>query len=192
MAFGTLSGAVNFSSGSRTLAGRGSVHAAAGETAEQRWARVLLSARMVAGPRAYPLIAATTFGKTTAPTPGELGRAFEQFVVGGSELPYVDPVYVSQFIPLPGVPLGFARGRHLGAVRLSVGGSAFEPFISWTAAGDRLEHWQRVLGIERAMTIGSYGFARLPEVRLRGGASYSVDEPFRRKLRGWVSVIFRP
>jgi hypothetical protein len=192
MAFGAVAGSANYSTGARTLAGRGSLQVATGETADQTWARATVAGRLVAGPRRYPLIASATFGKSTATGPGELGRAFEEFVVGGSELPYFDPIYVAQFVPLPGVPLGFARGRHLGTVRLSIGGSTFEPFASWIAAGDRLDRWQRVIGIERAITVSSYGFARLPEVRARGGASYSIDEPFRRKARAWVSLSYRP
>ena len=190
--FGQVGGSANLSSGSRALAARASILFSAGETADESWTRTLVSGRFVVGPRSWPINATATFGLTTATEAGEQGRAFEEFVVGGSEVPYFDPTFVAQYVPMPGVPLGFARGNELGTVRVGLGGFRLEPFMSWTSAGAELGQWQRVVGAEWRTGAPSYGFARLPEVRASAGASYSLDEPFRHKARAWASVIYRP
>jgi hypothetical protein len=192
LGFGQVSGSANFSAGARALAARASILFTAGQTASESWTRTMVSGRFAVGPRSWPLVTTATFGLATAAEAGEQGRAYEEFVVGGSEVPYFDPTFVSQYVPMPGVPLGFARGSELGTVRLGLGGFTVEPFMSWTAAGAALERWQRVVGAEWRTLVTAYGFARLPEVRASAGASYSLDEPFRHEARAWVSVIYRP
>jgi hypothetical protein len=43
----------------------------------------------------------------------------EQFAVGGAPIPYFDPVYMTQRVSLPSVPVGYASGRRLALVRVS-------------------------------------------------------------------------
>ena len=123
---------------------------------------------------------------------GESGRAAEQFVVGGIANPFMHPLYFSQRMPLPAVPAGFVQGRRIQQLRASIGGLSWEPYFLWIAGGDSLSPYRRIAGLERSFEISALGFARLPAVRVRGGAGWSFDEPFRDRLRAWLSVNYSP
>ena len=98
----------------------------------------------------------------------------------------------SQRISVPSVPVGYASGRKVGIGRLSTRLLGVEPYALWIAAGDKLTRYQRVLGAERTIDVPGIGFARLPGTKLRAGIGYSMDEPYKEKIRPYVSVTYRP
>ena len=46
--------------------------------------------------------------------------------------------------------------------------------------------------VERTFSISSLGFARLPGVRARAGASWSFDAPFEDRPRVYASLTYTP
>ncbi len=195
LGFGEARAQANLSVGTRVLAVGVSLQGSGGTTGAERWNRTIMAVGAVAGTQAVALRAEASVGAVDAATGGDSrgGRAFEQFVVGGADVPYFDRAFVSQQLPVPGVPIGFLGGRRMGLYRLSIPGMwPVEPFATWLAAGDALEHWKRVVGVERSFASEALGFARLPQVRASAGASYSLDAPYRHKARLWVTAAYRP
>jgi hypothetical protein len=193
--FGEARAQANLSVGARVLSVGVSLHGSGGTTGAERWNRTIMAVGAVVGTRALALRAEASVGAVDAADVGDArgGRAFEQFVVGGADVPYFDRAFVSQQLPLPGVPIGFLGGKRVGLYRLSVPGAwSFEPFATWVAAGDALERWKRVFGLQRSFASEALGFARLPQVRASAGASYSLDAPYRHKARLWVTAAYRP
>ncbi len=195
LGFGEARAQANLSVGARVLSVGVSLHGSGGTTGAERWNRTILGVDAVVGTRALALRAEASVGAVDAPDVRDSrgGRAFEQFVVGGAEVPYYDRAFVSQQLPLPGVPIGFLGGKRIGLFRLSVPGVWwFEPFGTWVAAGDALERWKRVVGLQRSFASEALGFARLPQVRASAGVSYSLDAPYRHKARVWLTAAYRP
>ncbi len=167
-------------------------HAAQGGTGGDSWSRTLTTGALTLGGPHRSLRAEATLGATTTPGPGEFGRAYEQFAVGGTVLPFIDRSFLSQRISLPSVPVGYASGRKVALGRVSTQLFGVTPYAVWVSAGDRLTHYQRILGAEQDWLFSGIGFARLPETRVRFGVGYSMDEPYREKIRPYVSVTYRP
>ena len=170
----------------------GGLAVAAGQTSDESWQRVIGSATLTVGTTRRFLRADWVRGAVTRAASGESGRAAEQFVVGGIANPFMHPLYFSQRMPLPAVPAGFVQGRRIQQLRASIGGLSWEPYFLWIAGGDSLSPYRRIAGLERSFEISALGFARLPAVRVRGGAGWSFDEPFRDRLRAWLSVNYSP
>lgn len=163
-----------------------------GGTGGDSWTRGVTTGALAIGGSRRALRFEGTLGSTTTAGPGEFGRSFEQFAVGGTELPFLDRVVLSQRIPVPSVPVGYAAGRKLGIGRVSARWAGLQPYAMWIAAGDKLTRYQRVLGAEQEIDIAPLGFARLPATRIRYGIGYSMDEPYKEKIRPYVSVTYRP
>lgn len=166
--------------------------AAQGGTGGDSWSRTLTTGALSLGGPHRSLRAEATVGATTTAGPGEFGRAYEQFAVGGTVLPFIDHSFLSQRISLPSVPVGYAAGRKVALGRLSTQLFGVTPYAVWVTAGNKLAHYQRILGAEQDWRFSGIGFARLPETRVRFGIGYSIDEPYREKIRPYVSVTYRP
>jgi hypothetical protein len=93
---------------------------------------------------------------------------------------------------LPAVPTGYATGRRVAMYRASIGGGTWQPYFIWLAAGESLDDFQRIAGVEREFSIRSLGFVALPAVQVRMGGGYSFDEPFKYRPRGYLSVSYSP
>lgn len=164
----------------------------AGSTDGSSWQRSIASAAFAVGSAGYSIRTDWLRGSASAPAPGNTGRAVEQFVVGGAANPLIDPIFLSQRISLPAVPAGFITGTEVQLLRASLGGNLWEPYFVWVNDGDGLEHLRRIGGIERTFGIASLGFVRLPGVRTRAGASYSLDDPYPNRARAYASLTFTP
>ena len=114
-------------------------------------------------------------------------------MVGGAPSPLIEPLFLSQRIALPAVPSGFVTGPRVDVFRASLGGMTLEPYFIWVESGvSPLNDAKRIAGLERTFAISSLGFARLPAVRARAGASWSFDEPYRRRARVYASLVYSP
>lgn len=189
---GDIRGRLFISLGAATVGLSAGLETSEGATAGDRWRRrVITETVSVSGATGY-VRADATVGTTTRAGAGQDGRRFEHFTVGGTAPPYFDRAMLAQRIAMPAVPSGFVRGRRVGTYRFAIGRGGFEPYLLYLAAGDSLTEWKRVVGVEQELAFPSLGFARLPGVRARLGAGYSLDEPFRRRARAYVGVTYRP
>jgi hypothetical protein len=91
---------------------------------------------------------------------------------------------------LPSVPVGYVDKLGIGRVSTELFG--LTPYAVWLAAGDKRTRYQRILGAEQEWQFSGLGFARLPETRVRFGVGYSMDDPYKEKIRPYVSVTYRP
>jgi Tol biopolymer transport system component len=167
-------------------------HVSTGSTDGQSWSRTLATGSLTVGNARRSFRAEGTRGAMTVAEPGEFGKEFEYFLVGGVSPPYFDRAFLSHRVTLPAVPTGFVSGRRLEMLRLSIGGLGLEPYMLWVAAGASATDWKRIAGLEREVAFPSLGFARLPAIRIRFGAGYSFDPPYQYRTRAYGSVFYSP
>ena len=192
LAFGELRGRLSFAWRGGVFVPHMTAHTSEGGTAGDSWSRRIVTAGFsLGGPRRVIRLEGTR-GRVTDDGPGEFGRSFEQFAIGGTVAPFFDPAYVSQRVPLPSVPVGYSGGRKFEMIRGSVRAFGLEPYVVFVAAGDRISRYQRVYGLEEVLNFTGIGFVRLPATRIRFGIGYSLDEPYEEKIRPYVSVVYRP
>jgi hypothetical protein len=192
MGFADLRGRLTWTVRGLTVSPQLYAQFAEGGTGGDAWSRGLTTGALTLGGPRRSLRAEGTIGTVTTAGPGEFGRAFEQFAIGGTHPPFFDRAFLSQRIALPAMPVGYAAGRKVGIGRISTQLFGLEPYALWVAAGDKLTRYQRILGAEQDWTFNGIGFARLPETRVRFGVGYSMDEPYKEKIRPYVSVTYRP
>ncbi|MCC6319265.1 MAG: hypothetical protein IT361_16450 [Gemmatimonadaceae bacterium] len=192
MGFGEVRGRLSLPLRGATITPRVAASVTEGSTDGDRWTRRLVTASLTVGGARRELRLEATRGSVTEPGPGEFGRAFEQFAVGGAYLPFIDQAYLSQRISLPSVPVGYTSGRRVEMYRASMRLFRVHPYATWIAAGDSVTSYRRVLGLENEFAFPTIGFVTLPSTRIRFGVGYSLDEPYEEKMRPYVSVTYRP
>lgn len=192
MEFAEVRGGLEWNRRSLVVRPQLSAHVAQGRTGRDTWSRGWATVGFTLGGTPLPLRAEVTLGVTAPAAAGEGGRAFEQFAVGGGGTPFIDPAFLSQRITLPAVPVGYVSGRRLGLGKVSTAVLGLHPYAVWVAAGDELSRFQRVVGVEQEWRFPTIGFARLPATLVRFGVGYSMDAPYREKLRPYVGVMYRP
>lgn len=163
------------------------LHGDLGRTLGDGWARGLGTIGLEVRRSGHGLAGQFTLGRVS---PSAL--PFEQFAVGGLEPPLFDAALLSQRVAVPIYPLDIAAGSTLGAYRVTLTSGVLQPFYLGVSAGDRLTRWHRAIGLDAHVAAVSIPFVALPAVQLDGGLAYSIDAPFRRKTRGYLSVVYRP
>jgi len=96
---------------------------------------------------------------------------------------------------MPMFPTGIARGRALLGWRIALPAGFWTPFYEGVSVGDDLYHlnrWNRAVGLETRYAIGPVPAAFAPRVQLRGGVGYTLDAPFRKKLRAFLEMRIEP
>ena len=78
------------------------------------------------------------------------------------------------------------RPRHGADVAVLLGGQ-HEP-----RANDRYDNWHRVIGLDWTMSVGAIAPAGTPAARAQFGIGESLDEPFRKRVRAYASLILNP
>jgi len=63
---------------------------------------------------------------------------------------------------------------------------------STTQSGHAFDAWHRVVGVEWTQSVGPIALAGTPAARGQIGIGESLDAPFRRKLRAYVSLVLNP
>jgi hypothetical protein len=189
---GEVRGRLTTGVGRQTVSLAGGFEGARGTTAGDNWSLGVSRGSLTVSQRTMFVRLEATAGHVSPAGGADFGRAYEQFLVGGSALPFADAAFHGNRIVLPGVPVGLVSGQRVGVARMVLGGRVVEPSVTWVAGGDRRTEWKRVYAVERELIFPSLGYARLPAVRVRAGVSYSVDAPFERKVRPYVSLVYRP
>jgi hypothetical protein len=183
---------VSASAGGVSLSALAGLMVDVGATKGTSWQRSIASAALAVGTTRYGIRGEWLRGTVSKPGPGRIGRENEQFVLGGTANPLADPIFLASRIALPAVPAGFISGSDVQVYRASLLGMLWEPYFVWANDGDGFERLKRIGGIESTFGLTSLGFARVPGIRARAGASYSVDEPFANRPRAYISLTFTP
>jgi hypothetical protein len=189
-AFGEGSLFLQQSSGARGLTERLQIHSAFGH-GRSAFQRSLASVEVrTVGRDAFPLELTVTGGRLSG-TP----HPFEYFIVGGGTSPVADSSQLSQRYNMPMFPTGVAIGRELFAWRAALPMGFWTPFYEGASIADntrRYRNWHRAIGLERRFAFGPMPPALLPRVELRGGAGYTLDAPFRKKVRAFFEMRVEP
>jgi hypothetical protein len=128
-------------------------------------------------------------------TYGLVSRAastFERFTVGGAAPSYFDDATLGQWVAMPALPFGIVRGRRYASYRVAIGDEALSPFFWSGAAGESIRDWMRVVGVDAHVAVPPIPVIRLPSADIRAGVGYSLDQPWRKRTRGYVALRYRP
>jgi Tol biopolymer transport system component len=162
-----------------------------GRAFDATFSRALVGASVsTAGHSLFPVDASASYGRTDRAAP-----VFEQFALGGGPPAILDQAILTQRIVMPVLPSGIAVGSSVFSYRVNV---TTQP-VSWyfwsgstAPAGDRFVAWHRVIGVDWSQSIGAIPLAGTPAARAQIGVGESLDAPFRRKVRAYVSLILTP
>lgn len=188
LGFAQLGGALALFRGMDGMLVRVGADGSSGSTAGARWWRTVGSASVGFGRVGGLLRAEGTMGLVRADAP-----EFERFTVGGSRVPLVEDAVLDQRIAMPALPFGVAGGRRLAIYRAAAElGPGVEAYYWGGAAGETIERWHRVTGIEGTVDTPPLGVAHLPAMSVRAGVGYSLDPPLRKKVRGYLSMSYAP
>lgn len=197
-AVGEWRGRISRSSGTTALHVLGSASASLGTTDGYPWRRAVGSLGVVSAVGRWQVRGDWLRGDGRSRREGWPLPAAEQFIVGGSPAPYIEPLWMSHRIALPAVPAGFARGAEVDLLRASVSLGAWEGYATWVSAGRapgdflRRAGFRRLLGVERRFSVSPLGFVSLPGLTSRVGAAWSPDTPFAHQLRAYASLAYSP
>jgi hypothetical protein len=188
--FGEASLFLQQSTGARGLTERIQVHMGIG-TARSHFQRSLAAVEITTvGRDAFPIELSVTGGRLSG-TPHPL----EYFMVGGGASPIADSAQLSQRYHMPMFPTGVAIGRELLAWRAAIPLGFWTSFYEGASIADntrRYRNWNRAIGLERRFVFGPMPPALLPRFELRGGAGYTLDAPFRKKVRAFFEMRVEP
>lgn len=188
--FGEVALRLNQASGSRGMVERLRLHVSHGRTRGD-WGRVLGSLEILTSGRdAFPLELGATLGATRS-TP----HPFDLFTVGGAAPPGSDSSIMSQRYPMPMFPTGIARGKALLAWRVALPADRWTLFYTGASVApnvDEFRRWVRAIGAEMRYALPPVPVAFSPRITSRGGVAYTLDQPFRRRVRLYLEMQMQP
>ena len=188
MAFAEYGGLLGGFRGERYASAALSLHGAAGSTDHAGWERALTSATLTAGSGETAIRGSVAYGAVSREAP-----AWERFTVGGVRSPLVDAALLSQRVALPAAPVGVRSGRELYAYRVALSrGGLVQPYLAGVSTRGGFADAFRSLGVDVGGSLGDTPVLSLPGVRAQAGVAYMLDEPFRKKTRGYLSIEYRP
>jgi hypothetical protein len=189
-----------FGDGGLTLVQRGdrssliesiSANVAGGTSLDERFTRGVVSATLaMSGAAVIPIAVSATYGRTGLSAP-----IFEQFSLGGMASPLIDRALLAQRFAMPALPSGISINSSAFAYRaaLDTRPLALYWYAGSTApAGQRFAAWNRVIGAEWLASVPAIPIAGTPAARAQIGVGESLDAPFRKRVRAYVSVVLDP
>ena len=176
--------------GASGLTERMRVHATQGRTRAD-YVRIVTSAEVhTVGRDALPLELGATIGKISGrPHP------FDNFTVGGAMSPVGDSSLFSQRYAFPIFPTAIATGRALFAWRAALPMSSWTLFYSGASTADdvdKIRKWNRAIGAEMRYSLPPVPAAFSPRIESRGGIGYTLDDPFRHRIRVYLEMRVDP
>lgn len=141
------------------------------------------------GPALPPVTVSGQWGVVNSDVP-----IFERFSIGGGPPLVLDRGQLPQQIVMPVLPAGIATGSSIAVFRASIGAPLSLYYWAGSASRDRdrFDDWHRVVGVEWSASIGAIAPAGTPGARGQIGFGESLDEPFRKRWRAYVSVVLNP
>ena len=188
--FGELGLQLQQSHGAQGVVERFRVHAAEGQT-RARYRRAVGSFEVeTVGRDAFPIEFGATFGRMFgAPHP------FELFSIGGGASPVSDSSLLAQRYGMPMFPTGIAVGSNLLAWRVALPTSTWTLFFEGASATTGVvdfRRWHRAVGLDLSYMLAPVPVAFAPRVYSRGGIAYTLEEPFRKKVRLFLEMRMEP
>lgn len=162
-----------------------------GNTQSKRFYRGVINAGVNAfGFTPIAVGASASYAHTNADAP-----AFEQISLGGTPSQLVDRLLLTQRIAMGALPFDVVSGSSALTYRLQLNTQPLNAYF-WsgsTTTGDaRFAAWHRVIGLEAMQAVSPIPVAGVPGARILYGIGESLDAPFRKQLRGYLSVAINP
>ena len=182
----TVSGGLLQTPGTWRIAEHLGVSGSAGQLGDNGWTRVMLTGAVAVRGRGHTLALDGMYGRISADIP------YEDFAVGGLAPALVDSTLLAQRISMPVLPIAAALGRSVATFRVSAPGAIWRPYYWIGSAGDELDRWSQVIGIEGTWHTDGVWMVRVPGVSLLGGVGYSLEGAERHHTQAYLSVVYRP
>ena len=144
------------------------------------------------GRDAFPIQFSGTFAHMMA---GGAPHPFELLTIGGASSPVADSSLFSQRYSMPMFPTGIGVGRSLLAWRVALPTSTWTWFYEGASVTDSLvtfREWNRAVGVDMEYGLPPIPVGFAPRVYARGGVAYTLDQPFRKKLRFFLEMRVEP
>jgi hypothetical protein len=187
LGFAGYSGAADLSRGMLTLYGAAGALVTAGRTEDVGWQRLLARVSASVGFDGFLLHYSIAYAQSNSAAP-----EFERPVVGGGTPPLTDTALLSQRMPELALPVGVVTGTQILGQRLEdeVGPMAiyYDRFI--TPADHSEKH--DLFGAEARGGLPPVPFLAVPRISGVAGVGYSISEPYKYKLRGYVALRLTP
>jgi hypothetical protein len=168
-----------------------SANVAGGQSLDARFTRAVVSASLAAeGDAVIPLSVSGWYGRTNKDAP-----VFEQLALGGIASPLIDHTLLAQRLVMPVLPSGISINSSAFAYRVTLDTKPLALYLysgSTAPAGQRFSTWNRVIGADWSASIAAIPVAGTPAARGVIGAGESLDAPFRKRFRAYVSLILQP
>lgn len=162
-----------------------------GRSFDTRFSRLTASGGLnVFGVLPAPLAVSATYGLTTDDAP-----VYERLSLGGSSPALVDRLLFTQRVTMPVLPSGIAVGSSALTYRVAFNTQPLGAYFwagSTAPARTRFASWNRVIGLEGSQSVAAIPVAGVPNARVIYGVGESLDAPFRRQIRGYLSVVINP
>jgi hypothetical protein len=191
---------IAFGDGAMTLAQRGDhsavtesvgANVAVGQSFGRSFTRSVSSVTLAtSGAAVLPIIATASYGRTGSDAP-----IFEQLSLGGMASPLVDRALLSQRFTMPVLPSGISINSSAFAYRVALNTRPLALYLyggSTASAGHRFSLWNRVIGADWSASVPAIAVAGTPAARALIGVGESLDAPFRKRVRAYVSVVLDP
>jgi hypothetical protein len=137
-----------------------------------------------------PVVIAALYGRTNAGAP-----AFERFTIGGGASPLFDRTVLEQRVAMPALPAGLAGNTSVFVYKGTINSKPLSLYW-WSAssapAGTRFGPWHRVVGAEWTDATGPIGIVGTPAARAAVGVGESLDDPFKHRMRAYITFILNP
>jgi Tol biopolymer transport system component len=191
---------IGFGDGVLTLAQRGDhstvtesigANVAVGRSSGRSFTRSVTSVSVASsGAAVLPVVATASYGRTGSNAP-----LFEQLSLGGMTSPLIDRALLGQRFPMPVLPSGISINTSAFAYRIALHTRPLALYFyggSTAPAGQRFSLWNRVIGADWSAAVPAIAVAGTPAARAELGVGESLDAPFRKRVRAYVSFILDP
>ncbi|HET7620543.1 MAG TPA: hypothetical protein VFK39_01455 [Gemmatimonadaceae bacterium] len=187
LGFAEYRGAVLFTPGEWSIAPRLGVLGEVGSTAGASWTRGVVSGGTVVSYGKLGIRADAMFGAVNGDAP-----PVEQFALGGSLPPLFDPALFAQRVVMPALPAGLSLGSRAASYRIGLPGEGIRPYFWSASVGDELRDWHHVAGLEWTYDFEGLWSVGFPGTLFTCGVGYSLSEPTKGDVRGYVALSYRP
>ena len=160
---------------------------ATGRTDGEEWSRGTAALTLAASRGPVGIELGGSYGHADHASP-----AFELFSIGGTPPPFFETALYGQRIAMPALPAGLTTGNKMATLSVALPILGVRPYYWAGTTAASLNDWQEVAGLEAGIATDGIWFARIPGVRVLGGAGYALNGVWKYKTRVYLSVTFRP
>ncbi len=185
--FASYQGTGDFSTGRFLLRANVGALGALGQTEGTSWQRLTVRGSAMGGYEDVVLKYSIVYTQVDHGAP-----EYEVPVAGGSAPPLTDPALLSQRIAVPALPVGVVSGTQLVEQRLEYGLSPLVLYYERLTTPADHDAVHDLYGGEFRYGSPPVPFLAIPAVAFTAGLGYSISDPYKYKLRAYISAQYAP